>query len=92
MSDDAMSVDSLWDDTQRDILAALGHSPMMLAPRELPDDPLLHALLRAVGRDAHSHDLDAVLRVLPATSALRGSASAKRTAWPQLRGLRGRSP
>ena len=81
---------ALWDDVQREILVALGHAPLVLAPRELPADPLLHAVLRAAARDAHSRDLDDVLRVLPATAALRGSTAAKRALWPQLRRFRGR--
>jgi hypothetical protein len=82
----------MWDDFQREILAALGHPPLVLAPRELPEDPLLHALLRAAARDAGADDLDAVLRVLPATSSLRGDASAKRALWPRLRRFRRRAP
>ena len=82
----------MWDDFQREILAALGHPPLVLAPRELPDDPLLRALLRAAGRDAHAGDLDAVLRALPTTSSLRGNAPGKRALWPQLRRFRRRTP
>jgi hypothetical protein len=83
---------AMWDDFQREILGALGHPPMVLAPRELPDDPLLHAMLRAAARDARADDLDVVLRALPATSSLRGNASGKRALWPQLRRFRRRTP
>jgi len=76
----------MWDDVQREILAALGHEPLVLAP--LPEDALLKAVLRAAARDADSPDLAAVLRTLPATAALRGNAAAKRTLWPCLRALR----
>ena len=82
----------MWDDFQREILSALGHPPMVLAPRELPDDPLLHAVLRAVARDARSGDVDAVLRLLPPMPSLRGNASAKRALWTRLRRLRRREP
>ena len=78
----------MWDDFQREVLAALGHAPLVLAPRELPADPLLHALLRATGRDAQADDLDAILRSLPLTSSLRGNAAGKRALWPQLRRAR----
>jgi hypothetical protein len=76
----------MWDDVQREILAALGHEPLVLAP--LPEDALLQALLRAAARDADSADLPAVLRALPATASLRGNAAAKRALWPRLRRLR----
>jgi hypothetical protein len=78
----------MWDPFQREILSALGHAPLVLAPPELPDDPLLHAVLRAAGRSRDSDDLAQLLRILPATSSLRGNPAAKRTAWPQLRRLR----
>jgi hypothetical protein len=82
----------MWDDVQREILSALGHSPLVLAPRALPDDPLLHALLRAAGRDVHAADLDAVLRSLPPTLSLRGDAAGKRALWPKLRRIRRHVP
>jgi hypothetical protein len=78
----------MWDAFQREILSALGHAPWVLAPPELPDDPLLHAVLRAAGRSCDADDLAQVLRVLPPTSAMRGNAAAKRALWPQLRRLR----
>ena len=76
----------MWDEVQREILVALGHEPLVLAP--LPEDVLLQALLRAAGRHADSPDLPAVLRALPATATLRGNAAAKRALWPRLRRLR----
>ena len=76
----------MWDEVQREILAALGNEPLVLAP--LPEDALLQALLRAAARDAGSPDLPAVLRALPATATLRGNAIAKRALWPRLRRLR----
>ena len=77
----------MWDDVQREILEALGHEPLVLAP--LPEDALLHALLRAAARNVDSPDLSAVLRALPPTATLRGDAAAKRALWPRLRQLRG---
>jgi len=76
----------MWDEVQREILAALGHEPLVLAPP--PEDALLQALLRAAARDVQSPDLPAVLRALPATATLRGNAAAKRALWPRLRRLR----
>ena len=81
----------MWDDFQREVLSALGHPPLVLAPRELPDDPLLHAVLRAADRDARSGDIGAVLAVLPPMPSLRGNAPGKRALWTQLRRLRGQS-
>jgi hypothetical protein len=77
----------LWDPVQRAILAELGHPPLALAP--LADDPLLHAVLRAAGRDPDAPDVAAIVRLLPPTSVLRqGGAPAKRALWPLLRRLR----
>ncbi len=78
----------MWDAFQREILSALGHVPLALAPPQLPDDPLLHAVLRAAGRSRDSDDLAQVLRILPVTASMRGNAAAKRALWPQLRRLR----
>lgn len=75
----------MWDAFQREMLSALGLAPWVW---ELPDDPLLHAMLRAAGRSRDSDDLVQLLRVLPATSSMRGDAAAKRALWPQLRRLR----
>jgi hypothetical protein len=79
---------TMWDPFQREVLAALGHVPYVLAPPQIPDDPLLHALLHAAGRGPGSADVGAVLRQLPATASLRGNAAAKRALWPRLRALR----
>ena len=76
----------MWDDVQREILAALGHEPLVLAP--LPEDALLQAVLRAAARDADSPDVPAMLRTLPPMATLRGNAGAKRALWPRLRRLR----
>lgn len=78
----------MWDAFQREVLTALGHAPVVLAPPELPDDPLLHALLRAAGRSRDSGDLAQLLRSWPGTAILRGDAAGKRALWPQLRQLR----
>jgi hypothetical protein len=78
----------MWDAFQSEILSALGHTPVVLTPPDLPDDPLLHAVLRAAGRDCNSSDLAQLLRTLPATACLRSSAAGKRALWPQLRHLR----
>ncbi len=80
----------MWDACQREILAALGCTPWTLAPPEVPEDPLLHALLSAAGRDRDAGDVAQLLRVLPPTSSLRGDPRAKRALWPQLRRLRQR--
>ena len=47
---------------------------------------------RAAGRSRDSDDLAQLLRLLPATSTLRGNAAAKRALWPQLRRLRRSDP
>jgi len=78
-----------WDPFQREALAALGHVPYALAAPVLPDDPLLHALLRAAGRGPDAPDLARVLQSLPPTAGLRGDAAGKRALWPRLRRLRG---
>lgn len=82
----------MWDPCQREILTALGCTPWMMAPPEVPDDPLLHALLRAAGRDRDAVDLAQLLRSLPPTSSVRGNPRAKSALWPQLRRLRRRIP
>lgn len=78
----------MWDPFQRDVLGALGLAPLVLAPPVVADDPLLHALLRAAGRDPEAADLAQVLPTLPATVSLRKNPGAKRALWPQLRRLR----
>ena len=82
----------MWDPFQRDVLAALGHVPYVRVSPALPDDPLLHALLRAAGRSPASADLAQVLRTLPASAGLRGDPAAKRALWPRLRRLRREAP
>jgi hypothetical protein len=78
-----------WDPMQRDILDALGHTLYRVAPAhsDIPDDALLHALLRAAGRSPDADDAVALCRTWP-TARLRGDAGAKRALWPQLRALR----
>ena len=84
-----------WDPLQREILGALGHddyrvaSPgMSAAPAfSVPDDALLHALLRAAGRDAGAADAAMLCREWMPTTRLR-APSAKRALWPRLRALR----
>ena len=83
-----------WDPLQREILAALGHTvyrTAAAAPTALPDDPLLHALLRAAGRDAEAPDAAALCREWMPTARLR-APSAKRALWPRLRALRASTP
>jgi hypothetical protein len=82
---------AMWDPVQREILTALGHAPLVLAPPELPDDPLLHALLRAAGCDVQSPDVAGVLRALPPTASLRADPRGKRALWPRLRSFRRRA-
>ena len=79
-----------WDPLQQEILEALGHTVYRVAapaPAALPDDPLLHALLRAAGRDADAADAAALCREWIPTTRLRDPA-AKRALWPRLRALR----
>ena len=78
----------MWDACQREILAALGCTPWVMAPPDIPDDPLLRALLHAAGRAPDDGDVAAVLRLLPPTSSLLGNPGAKRALWPRLRQLR----
>lgn len=79
-----------WDPLQREVLEALGHTVYGLAgtaPPTLPDDALLHAMLRAAGRDAGAEDAPALCREWMPTARLR-EPSAKRALWPRLRALR----
>jgi hypothetical protein len=79
-----------WDPLQREILGALGHAAYRMAaaaPVALPDDALLHAMLRAAGRDADAADAAALCREWMPTTRLREPA-AKRALWPRLRALR----
>lgn len=82
-----------WDPLQREILGALGHTVYGLAgatPSRLPNDPLLHALLKAAGCNADDGDAVALGREWMPTSRLHAPA-AKRALWPRLRALRSRS-
>ena len=80
----------MWDAFQREMLAALGHEVLALAPvgdaapaqaEAAGMPPLQQALLRAVGGDATR------LAGLPPLALLRTPA-AKRALWPRLRALR----
>lgn len=77
-----------WSGEQCEWLRALGHEPYRFAG--LPEDPLLHAVLRAAGRDPGDARAAALVAELPPVAALRGNAAAKRGLWPRLRALRGR--
>lgn len=80
----------IWDPLQREVLEALGHTVYRTtapAAAALPDDVLLHALLRAAGRDADAPDAVALCREWMPTTRLRDPA-AKRALWPRLRALR----
>lgn len=80
---------AMWDPFQRQMLTALGVEPMLRASPTLPDDPLLHAVLRAAGLERDSAEVAQVLPVIPPLVGLRGNAAAKRALWRQLRRLRG---
>lgn len=76
-----------WSAEQREWLRALGHEPYRHAG--LPDDPLLHAVLRAAGQDpADARAAVLLLADLPPVATLRGDAAAKRRLWPRLRTMR----
>ncbi|MGH8030791.1 MAG: hypothetical protein ACREO8_00110 [Luteimonas sp.] len=76
-----------WDALQRDVLATMGYTLYRAVTPAVPDHPLLHALLRAAGRDADAMDANALCREWGPPAALRTSA-AKRALWPRLRALR----
>ena len=89
-----------WDALQREMLEALGHHVYVVqaadggvaghaddAAAPPGDDALLHALLRAAGRDAAAPDVAALADEWAPTSHLRTPA-AKRALWPRLRTLR----
>lgn len=84
-----------WSPLQRGMLEAMGlpvyRAVGIAAPGEVPDDPLIHALLRAAGRSRDAEDAARLAKTWPAPRALRANPSAKRALWPQLRALR-RSP
>ena len=75
-----------WSAEQVEWLRALGHEPFLHAAP--PEDPLLHAVLRAAGRDPADAGARVVLGALPPVATLRGDAAAKRRLWPRLRALR----
>ena len=77
-----------WSAEQVEWLRALGHEPLRFAG--LPEDPLLHALLRAAGCDPADARALSLLGELPPVATLRGDAAAKRRLWPRLRALRHR--
>lgn len=81
-----MSAPGPWSAAQVEWLRALGHEPFRHAG--LPDDPLLHAVLRAAGQDPADARALALAGQLPPVSTLRGDAGAKRRLWPRLRALR----
>jgi DNA polymerase III psi subunit len=84
-----------WSPLQREMLEAMGlsiHRAVgVVLPGELPDDPLIHALLRAAGRTRDAEDAARLAKAWPAPRTLRTDPRAKRALWPQLRALR-RSP
>lgn len=82
-----------WDPLQHEVLAALGHTVYRAVTPSVPvpDDPLVHALLRAAGRDADAADAGLLCRRWPPPALLR-DAAAKRALWPQLRALRRTRP
>ncbi|MDN5781804.1 MAG: hypothetical protein L0H23_07245 [Luteimonas sp.] len=75
-----------WDPLQHEVLEALGHT-VYRATGPAPDDALLHALLRAAGRDTDAADAATLCREWMPTARLRDPA-AKRALWPRLRALR----
>jgi DNA polymerase III psi subunit len=80
-----------WDPVQREVLEALGHVVYRVAPATpspaIPDDALLHALLRAAGRTAAADDAATICGAW-SIARLRGDGAAKRALWPQVRALR----
>lgn len=83
-----------WDRVQREILDALGYTLWRRTGAEegeLPDSPLLDALLRAAGRGRESPDAATLWRSWPPLAQLRDPA-AKRALWPRLRALRRQPP
>ena len=81
-----------WSPLQREMLEAMGlpvyRAVGIAAPGELPDDPLIHALLRAAGRTREAEDALRLAKTWPAPRTLRSDPRAKRALWPQLRALR----
>jgi hypothetical protein len=85
-------VNPSWSPLQRSMLEAMGlpvyRAVGIAAPGELPDDPLIHALLRAAGRTRDAEDAVRLAKAWPAPRMLRSDPHAKRALWPQLRALR----
>lgn len=80
-----------WDALQHEVLEAMGHVVYTRAAPErprLPDAPLVHALLRAAGRDADDAEANAVCQACLPIARLAGDPLAKRALWPRLRALR----
>jgi hypothetical protein len=80
-----------WDALQLEVLEAMGHGVYrrVAPPRPpLPEDPLLHALLRAAARSEEDEDAHLLCREWMPVSRLAGDAGAKRALWPRLRALR----
>jgi hypothetical protein len=80
-----------WDAVQHAVLDALGHTVYRRAAPEaprLPEDALLHALLRAAGRRPDDDDAYLLGRQWMPVARLRGDAAGKRALWPKLRALR----
>ncbi|MEQ1513691.1 MAG: hypothetical protein ABL934_13570 [Lysobacteraceae bacterium] len=84
-----------WSPLQREILETMGlpvyRAVGVALPGELPDDPLVHALLRAAGRTRDAEDAVRLAKAWPSPRTLCTDPRAKRALWPQLRALR-RSP
>ena len=82
-----------WDPFQREVLEALGHVVLERAPAPalpVPDDALVHALLRAAGRTPVDDDAGQLCRDW-SVAELRSGPAAKRALWPRLRALRASS-
>ncbi|HRN62375.1 MAG TPA: hypothetical protein PLF73_07935 [Luteimonas sp.] len=71
--------------------AAMSGSAVPVDASAAGPDPLLHALLRAAGRDAGDAEALALCRGLLPPGGLRDVAS-RRALWPRLRALRARPP
>jgi hypothetical protein len=81
-----------WSPLQREMLEAMGlpvyRTVGVALPGQLPDDPLIDALLRAAGRSRDGDDIFRLAKAWPAPRTLRTDPGAKRALWPQLRALR----
>jgi hypothetical protein len=85
-------VNTCWSPLQRETLEAMGlpvyRAVGVAVSGGLPDDPLLHALLRAAARNSDAEDAVRLAKQWPAPHVLRKDPHAKRALWPQLRALR----